>query len=92
VIHLNDKRGFTNNDVLEFVLSQAKIRDLFARMVKSNTTSLIKALLMSIQINSAYENKGQCIRMIGHLLYEDNEFEVASLETIYKQISKYAFD
>jgi hypothetical protein len=27
--------------------------------------------------NSSYENKGQCIRLLGHLLYEENEFENA---------------
>ena len=34
LITLNDSRGFTNNDVLEYILSQAKVRDLFARLSK----------------------------------------------------------
>jgi hypothetical protein len=34
LITLNDSRGYTNNDVLEYILSQAKARDLFARLSK----------------------------------------------------------
>jgi hypothetical protein len=34
VIALNDAKNFTNNEIIEFILGQAKIRDLFSRLTK----------------------------------------------------------
>jgi hypothetical protein len=37
VVTLNDSRGFTNNDIIDYILSQAKIRDFFSRLSKQQT-------------------------------------------------------
>jgi hypothetical protein len=38
LITLNDSRGFSNNDVLDYILSQPKVRDLFARLSKPQSS------------------------------------------------------
>jgi hypothetical protein len=53
---------------------------------------MVAVLLKSIKNNLAYENQGSCIKLIGHLLYEDNEFESSTLEAIYRDVGKLAFD
>ena len=35
VVMLNDSKAFTNNEIIDFILGQSKIRDLFARLSKS---------------------------------------------------------
>ena len=58
VFSLNDQRGFTNNEVIDYILSQQKVRELFARLTKQQTAQMIGALIQSMKVNKAYENQG----------------------------------
>lgn len=92
LVNLNDQRGFTNNDIVEYIMQSNRIRGYFNRLTKSETSKLVQALTSSSKCNSGFDNKEACIRLISHLLFSDNEFDDGILTLIYSSISKLAFD
>ncbi|CDW76050.1 heat repeat-containing protein 6-like [Stylonychia lemnae] len=90
-VKLNDTRGCSNFDIIEFLLSQVKTKEYFRELPYQETTKLINTLINSMQTNTTYQNKDSCIKLIGHILYEQNQIENPTMTKIYNAIQKLCF-
>lgn len=75
VITIMDNKGFSNSEIIEFILVNNKTKVYFKGLYKSQSTSIINKILNSLGQNYSYSNRDSCIRLLGHLCFEENEID-----------------
>eukprot|EP00347_Sterkiella_histriomuscorum_P021491 403333793 len=87
-----DDQSISSFEIVEFILSQVKLKDYFRDLNAALSNKLINSLIGSMQNNNQHQNKDSCIKLLGHLLFEQNEVDNASIQKIYNSIQKLCFD
>jgi hypothetical protein len=56
VITLNDSHGLSNNDIIEYIMTQGKVRGIFSKLTKGDSHKLVQSLSNSVKGNNTFEN------------------------------------